>query len=62
MKQKTASFLKVNPIINDMPETITISKHEYVRLKRIEEIDHNLISQLVRSLEDIKAGRIKRVV
>ncbi|MBI5253483.1 MAG: hypothetical protein HY930_03685 [Euryarchaeota archaeon] len=42
-------------------ETVTISKKEYQRLKRLENIDRNLIEQLVMSLEDVKAGRIKRV-
>ena len=45
-----------------MPETITISREEYMKLKKLEEVDHDLIGQLVRSLEDIKAGRIKRFV
>ncbi|MFH1774294.1 MAG: hypothetical protein ABH874_04975 [Methanobacteriota archaeon] len=42
-------------------ETVTISKKEYQRLKRLEKMDRNLIEQLVTSLEDVKAGRIKRV-
>ena len=42
-------------------ETITISKKEYERLKKLDKVDHDLIKQLVSSLEDIKAGRIKRV-
>lgn len=42
-------------------ETITISKKEYERLKKIEKVDHDLLDQFVRSLEDIKHGRIKRV-
>ena len=42
-------------------ETITISKKEYQRLKKLEKVDQELLNQLVSSLEDIKAGRIKRV-
>lgn len=42
-------------------ETITISKDEYLRLKKIEEVDQDLLNQLVSGLEDIKNGRIKRV-
>ena len=42
-------------------ETITISKEEYERLKKIESADHHLIGQLVESLEDAKHGRIRRV-
>ena len=42
-------------------ETITISKKEYQRLKKLEKVDQDLLNQFVRSLEDIKHGRIKRV-
>lgn len=42
-------------------ETITIPKEEYLRLKKCEEVDQELLSQLVGSLEDIKEGRLKRV-
>ncbi len=42
-------------------ETITIPKAEYERLKKLEEVDHDLISQLKESLEDAKQGRIRRV-
>ncbi|MEK6967517.1 MAG: hypothetical protein AABX51_02720 [Nanoarchaeota archaeon] len=42
-------------------DTITIQRSEYERLKKLEKIDHELISQLVESLEDAKHGRIRRV-
>jgi hypothetical protein len=42
-------------------ETITISREEYDRLKKLEKVDHDLIGQLVESLEDAKNGRIRRV-
>jgi hypothetical protein len=42
-------------------DTVTISRKEYQRLKRLEKIDRNIIEQLVESIEDVKAGRIKRV-
>ena len=42
--------------------TITISKQEYEHLKKLEQVDHDLIQQLVESLEDAKHGRIRRVV
>jgi len=42
-------------------ETITISKQEYDHLKKLEQVDHDLIQQLVESLEDAKHGRIRRV-
>ncbi len=42
-------------------ETVSIPKEEYTRLKKLEEIDQDLLNQLVSSLEDIKAGRIRKV-
>ena len=44
-----------------MAETVTIPRKEYERLKKLEKVDHELISQLVDSLEDAKHGRIRRV-
>jgi hypothetical protein len=44
-----------------MSETVTISKAEYLKLKKMEEVDRDLISQLIGSLKDIKAGKIRRV-
>ncbi|MEK6867671.1 MAG: hypothetical protein AABX98_02495 [Nanoarchaeota archaeon] len=40
-------------------ETVTIAREEYEELKRHKEVDDELIRKLVRSLEDVKAGRIK---
>jgi len=42
-------------------ETVTIPKEEYLKLKKYEEIDQELLNQIVSSLEDIKHGRIRRV-
>ena len=42
-------------------ETITIPKEEYERIKKLEEIDWELVESFKRSLEDLKAGRIRRV-
>lgn len=42
-------------------ETVTISREEYVRLKKLERIDRELIQQFTDSLEDAKHGRIRRV-
>jgi len=42
-----------------MAETVTISRKEYEKLKESQEIDFDLLSQLVKSLEDIKAGRVR---
>ena len=42
-----------------MTGTITIPKEEYLRLKKCEEVEKDLLSSLVKGLEDIKHGRIK---
>ena len=42
-------------------ETITITREEYERLKRLEKIDFDLIRQFKSSLEDLKKGRFKRL-
>ncbi len=42
-------------------ETITISKIEYDRLKKLEQLDFDLIRQFASSLEDLKKGRFKRL-
>ncbi len=42
--------------------TVTIPKEEYKRLKKHEKIDVELLKSLVKSLEDIKAGRIREWV
>jgi len=42
-------------------ETITISKKEYERLKKLEQVDFDLINQFASSLEDLKQGRFKRL-
>ena len=42
-------------------ETITIPKGEYDRLKKLEDLDFDLIRQFASSLEDLKKGRFKRL-
>jgi len=42
-----------------MEETVTIPRKEYEKLKETQEIDYELLSKIVKSLEDIKAGRVK---
>jgi len=44
-----------------MPETVTIEKEEYLRLKQQAEIDTEFLKELVSSLRDIKAGKVKQV-
>lgn len=39
-------------------EQITIPKQEYNRLKRMAQIDQELVEKIKRGLEDIKHGRI----
>lgn len=40
-------------------DTVTIPKEEYLKLKKYEEVDQKLLNQIIKSLEDIKAGRIE---
>ena len=42
-------------------ETITITKKEYERLKKLEKVDWELVESFKRSLDDLKAGSVKRV-
>jgi len=42
-------------------EMVTISKEEYERLKKLENVDFELVAQFKKSLEDVKKGRIRRV-
>lgn len=42
-------------------EMISISKEEYERLKMQSNIDIDLLKQLVRSVKDIKEGKIIKV-
>ena len=41
--------------------TVNIPMEEYKRLKKLEELDFDLIRQFVSSLEDLKQGRFKRL-
>ena len=42
-------------------KAVTIPKKEYERLKKLEELDFDLIKQFASSLEDLKKGRFKRL-
>jgi hypothetical protein len=42
-------------------DTVTIPKEEYLRLKKLEQVDWELVSQFKKSLDDVKLGRIKKV-
>ena len=43
-------------------KTVTISKEEYKKFKRLEKIDYDLLGKIARGIEDIKAGRVKKFV
>ena len=43
-------------------ETVIIPKKEYTKLKQEAELNTDLIEQLISSLEDVKAGGLKRVI
>lgn len=40
-------------------KTVTIPKKEYDDLKRKASLDEDLLKSLVRSLEDVRAGRLR---
>ena len=42
-------------------ETITIEKKEYEKLKKLEQIDWEIVQSFRNSLDDLKEGRIKKV-
>ena len=41
--------------------TITIPREEYDRLKKLEQVDWELVGKFKKGLDDVKAGRVKRV-
>jgi len=44
-----------------MAELITISKGEYEKLKKLEQVNWELVESFKKSLHDLKEGRITRV-
>ena len=42
-----------------MDEKIAITREEYKHLKTVEKEERELLKQLVKGLDDIKAGRVK---
>lgn len=44
-----------------MPETVTIPKEEYKRLKKKEEIDTELLGDIAKGIKDVLTGKIKEV-
>ena len=42
-------------------ETITIPKDEYIKLKKIEKIDKELIEDIALGIKDILQGKIKEI-
>ena len=44
-----------------MAETVTIPKKEYDRLKRMEEVDTELLKDIASGIKDVLTGKIKEV-
>ena len=59
--EKEPIFLYIRATIDLDMETVTIPKEEYERLKKLEQLDFDLIRQFASSLEDLKQGRFKRL-
>ena len=59
-KETIFLYIRTDIILIEM-ETVTIPKEEYERLKKLEQLDFDLIRQFASSLEDLKQGRFKRL-
>jgi len=44
-----------------MAETVTIPKKEYDRLKKMEEVDKELLEDIAHGIKDVLTGKIKEV-
>ena len=44
-----------------MAETVTIPEKEYDRLKRMEEVDTELLKDIASGIKDVLTGKIKEV-
>ena len=44
-----------------MGETVTITKEEYTRLKKKEELDTELLEDIAKGIKDVLTGKIKEV-
>ena len=44
-----------------MPETITLPRKEYLKLKEEAELDHELLGDIARGIKDILAGKVKEI-
>ena len=44
-----------------MTETVTISKKEYEKLKKIEEVDKELLEDIAHGIKDVLTGRVKEI-
>ena len=66
--RKIYKCIQIITLMEMKTEMVTIPKEKYeemrnelMKLKKLEQIDFDLLRQFKESLEDIKAGRIKRV-
>jgi len=44
-----------------MPDTITISRKEYARLKKKEAMDSDLLKDIAAGIKDVLQGKIKEI-
>ncbi len=42
-------------------DTVTISKSEYKRLKKIEKVDTEILQDIAKGIKDIVSGKVKEV-
>lgn len=43
-----------------MEETINIPKKEYDRLKKLEQVDHDLVQSIAKSFKEVSEGKIRK--
>lgn len=48
-------------IDSHMPETVTIPRKEYERLKKMEDVDKELLEDIAHGIKDVLNGKIKEV-
>lgn len=56
----SVNSIYITYVDSSVMETVTIPKSEYKKLKKLKEVDHELLIKIVKGLEDTKAGRIKK--
>jgi len=54
-------FKSVEITLTTMPETICIPKEEYLKLKKMQKVDQELLHDIASGIRDILEGKVKEV-